>query len=282
MLGTNVSRLLGDFVECPLIIAGAGRSGTTALLNALGEHPEVLTMQGERPFVTYVGGVVQGFEDSPNREWRIGTLNVSNERLYKTYRTLCFESAFGRRGWYALKGIARKRVLPSTIRYWSVKAFPTEAQYYGFLRLYPSARVVAILRNGIDNVNSRMHHATFRDDPFEHHCTEWVYLVGKYDYLSRDPEHAIFVRQEELRDTPEAVFPRVFATCGLSESDKPLQYVRTTVVHPLEESTQTETDAKDFFDQRAPAYESWTEDQRKMFKDICGETMERVGYEVPF
>lgn len=282
MFSINPANLLGDFVDCPLIIAGAGRSGTTALLNALGEHPEVLTMHGERPYVTYVGGVVQDFEDSPNGAWRVGTLNVSNERLYKTYRELCFESAFGKGGWYALKNIARKRVLPSSIKYWSVKAFPTETQYKGFLRLYPSARVVAILRNGIDNVNSRMHHATFRDDPFEHHCTEWVYLVGKYDYLNGDPEHAVFVRQEELRDTPEIVFSKIFDVCGLSQSDKPLQYAQTTVVHPLDKSTRKETDVKAALNQRAPAYESWTDEQRMMFKDICGETMERVGYEIPF
>lgn len=275
-------RLLGRFVDRPIIVAGAGRSGTTALLNALGEHPEVLAMGGERPYVTYVGGVVHEFEDGPNASWRRGTLNFSEERMYGTYRRLCFESAFGKGGWYAYKGVAREKKLPSTIKHWCVKAFPTEAQYEGFLRLYPSARIVVILRNGIDNVNSRMHHPSFRDASFEFHCEEWVYLVSKYDYVNDGLENALLVHQEQLRDAPQAVFDEVFAAFGLSPSDRPRAYAQSTVVHPLDKQTQTDTSAKAVLSKRAPAYEKWTEEQRKTFKDICGETMARVGYEIPF
>jgi hypothetical protein len=41
-------------------------------------------------------------------------------------------------------------------------------------------------------------------------------------------------------------------------------------------------DVKKIMDSRAPVYETWTKEQQNIFKDICGKTMEKLKYEIPF
>jgi hypothetical protein len=50
----------------------------------------------------------------------------------------------------------------------------------------------------------------------------------------------------------------------------------------LDETTQSGIDVKRAFSERRPAHEEWSADEKEMFKAVCGEGMQTLGYEVPF
>jgi hypothetical protein len=54
-------------------------------------------------------------------------------------------------------------------------------------------------------------------------------------------------------------------------------------VHPLADlSTTTGVDIKKTLAERPPAYLEWSAKERDIFKDICGDAMQRAGYELEF
>ena len=79
----------------PVFIVGAGRSGTTVLLKALGQHQLILAMQGEAPFITSVGGSVYLFEYADSKEYYLKSLRVSKKYLYGTLKRMAYEVAAG-------------------------------------------------------------------------------------------------------------------------------------------------------------------------------------------
>ena len=59
-------------------------------------------------------------------------------------------------------------------------------------------------------------------------------------------------------------------------------YAKTTLVHPLDKSTRTDTDAREILAGREAAHARWTDEQKSLFKEICGSSMVELGYRVPF
>ena len=47
-------------------------------------------------------------------------------------------------------------------------------------------------------------------------------------------------------------------------------------------STTEGVDIKKTLSDRPPAYQDWTEEQKKIYKDICGKAMQLAGYEIEF
>lgn len=54
-----ISRLITqNFFNKPIFVVGQGRSGTTALINAIGTHPQVLSVGFESPMISDIGNIV--------------------------------------------------------------------------------------------------------------------------------------------------------------------------------------------------------------------------------
>ena len=90
------------------------------------------------------------------------------------------------------------------------------------------------------------------------------------------------MRHEELRQSPQELFERVFDFLRLPLDQAVVDFVRNTVVHPLDEKTREHADARDEFARRPPPYAIWSEQQKAEFVENCRPSMQRLGYEIPF
>ena len=83
--------------------------------------------------------------------------------------------------------------------------------------------------------------------------------------------------------TPTWCFAAFLKNSGIDYDPKPTEYALTHHVHPLgDESTTKGVDIKKTLSDRPPAYQDWTQEQKEIFKDICGEAMQLAGYEIEF
>lgn len=274
------------FIKKPIFIVGGSRSGTIVLLKSMGRHARVLSTPSEDPFITDVGGMVHSLEfcSEVEKQYYQDTLRISQAYLYDRLRRLALESALGPN--YGLKQLLKlaiiNKVNPLGKRYWCTKTFPGKNVAQGLMKLYPEARFIWILRNGVSVVHSRCLFPAFRDLPFEEHCQHWAGTIERFSYLLEFPE-TVVVHQEELVDDPDRVYRRIFEEFSIDYDPGPTRYALTHHVHPLgDESTTKGVDIKKTLSERPPAYQEWTQEQRKMFKDVCGEAMRIAGYKIEF
>lgn len=283
MLGQTVSR---NFFDNPIFIVGGSRSGTIVLFKALGLHPQILSTPSEDPFITDVGRMAYDLASASERDahYYDRTLRVSRDYIYASLKRLALESAIGRH--YGLKylmrqSIADRKWLPAK-RFWCTKSFPGKNTAEGLQALYPNARFIWILRNGINVVHSRTKFPEFRDLDFSEHCRHWAESIRRFAYLAEMPA-ATVVHQEDLANDPERVFRRIFELVGVPYDAASTTFALNNHVHPLaEERIKEGVNVKEVLGQRTPPHETWSQDQKSAFKEICGGAMAQAGYEIPY
>jgi hypothetical protein len=265
----------------PILVIGAGRSGTSIMLQALGQHSLILSADRESPFLPYVGYLAHPFEFRENRDYHRESLNMTVEQAYVQFRKLCFEAVFGTD--YGLKRRLNDEGRWATLRkrYWCAKTFPNAVEAKGLTRLYPSIKFIYMFRNGYDVVNSRSRFRGMSTASFKEHCHIWAHHAEKYAYLC-EMEEALPVRQEDVAADPDGVFRRVQAFIGVPFEEGPAQFAKTTLIHSLDKKTQQQVNVRQVFEQRRPVYETWTSEQRATFKELCSAGMMKLGYEIPF
>lgn len=282
MLSTIGRLITRNFFHNPIFVVGSGRSGTSVLQRALGQHSKVVSLD-ESPFIPYVGYLLHPFEFRDNSDYHRGYLRTSIDYTYARFRRLCFESAVGEH--YGLRELVKSPAdlisLVAQTRFWCAKTFPNKVESAGLVILYPNAKFLYIYRNGSAVVNSRSHFGQMKQQTFREHCKTWANHVEKYAYLFEMPA-ALAVRQEDLLEQPVELFRRVQAFIGAPYEDAPANYSQTTLVHPLDESTQQDVNATDVLKSRPAPHATWSREQKEMFKDICGDGMNELGYEIPF
>jgi hypothetical protein len=280
----SIGRLLSSpFYANPIVVVGTGRSGTSVLLQALGKHPEIYALPGEAPFLTSIGGSAFLFENGENRTYYLDSLKVSKDYLFEQLRRLGFEVAAG--PWYGLrrmvKGLLGASDTPLRRRFWCAKSFPSQRVTEGLMALYPDIRFVYIVRNGCDVIQSRTKFAGFTHQDFRQHCLNWAAGVEKYRHLSALPQ-CFMTTQEALLADPREVFAHLLMHLDIPPHPGPADFAATTLVHPLDQSTRTNTDARRAIGGRAPPFTTWTAEQKRLFKEICTAPMHELGYQIPF
>lgn len=278
--------LAARFLNHPIFIVGGGRSGTIALLKAMGEHHEILVSPSEDPFIVDIGNLAHSLEFVTERERSAydRTLRVSMDYVRNQIRRLALESALGPH--YGLKYLLvtslKRRTTIWRKRYWCTKTFPTERSAQGLLRLYPGTKFIWIVRNGVNVVHSRTKYHEFRDMEFSEQCKHWANSIKRFSYLFDMPE-AIVVRQEEMLEDADRLFRRIFEHLSIPYDPGPAAYTSTTHVHPLDiRETMTGVDVKKVLRERPPVHEEWTEEWKETFKRVCGPSMQKAKYPIPF
>jgi hypothetical protein len=279
-----LGRLLSvPFFDHPVVVVGTGRSGTSVLLQALGKHPRIYALPGEAPFLTSIGADAFLFEHAENRDYYLDSIKVPKDYLYDRLRRLGFEIAAGPH--YGLKrmikGLLGASETPLRRKLWCAKSFPGEQSTKGLIKLYPTIRFVYIVRNGCAVVQSMTRFKGFARDDFRRHCLRWAEGVDKYRYLTELPQ-SCQVAQESLVASPKDFFELVFDHLELPNHPAAAEFTATTLVHPLDKATRTDTNVKTALVEREPPYAHWTGEQKAMFKEICAQPMSELGYEVPF
>ena len=282
-MGRGIS---SQFIENPIFIIGGSRSGTIALLKAMGKHKSILSAPTEDPFITDIGRMAHNldFFFSVEKEYYLRTLRIPFNYICETLRRLALESAFGPHYGFrhCIRQVVKEKENILTKRHWCTKTFPGQDTAEGLLKLFPNVKFVWILRNGVSVVHSRTKFPEFRDLPFEEHCVHWAESIRRFSYLSKIPQ-ATTVKQEDFANDPDVVFRRIFSHIGIEYDSHPTEFSLTHHVHPLaDESTTKGVDVKKILSERPPAYGDWNDEKKLVFKNICGEAMGIAGYGIEF
>ena len=277
--------LTARFFYRPVFVVGDGRSGTSALLQALGQHPLIFAVPGEAPLITSVGGMASLFECAKDstREYYSESLKTTKPYLYQVLRRLCFETASGENYGLTLctKTLIDNPRLFMSKRYWCAKTFPPEIVANGLLKLYPDSKLIYIIRNGIEVVQSKTRFHGFRENQFSEHCEVWRDNIMKYRYV-KGLESGLEIRHEKLVAHPEDVLRMICIFLNVKFHSSPSDFIKTNLVHPLGERGQVGVDVTSILRRRPPAHGTWSADQRSLFKEICAQAMLETGYAIPF
>ena len=72
----------------------------------------------------------------------------------------------------------------------------------------------------------------------------------------------------------------MFDGVGLDDHPGSDEYCRSSVVHPTQ-TIDSDGTAEEQFLARPRAHEQWTEEERQIFIEVCGPTMQALNYDIP-
>ncbi|CAG1022309.1 sulfotransferase [Methylomonas sp. LL1] len=266
-------------IDNPIFIVGSGRSGTSVLLQALGKHDKIIAFPGEAPFLTTIGGS-GSLLSSENQQYYLSSLKISVNYFYNSLAKFGIESSGGEN--YALKEFAKSILRTKKItlkKHWCAKTFPPESVAHGLAKVYPNAKFIYIVRNGIEVVHSMTKFHGFKQNDFSKQCHIWSDSVEKYHYLHQWP-NALCLRHEQLVHDPKTFFNGIFDFLDLQLNPDCIDFVSTNLIHPLDEPDQKQQDAITQLKQRQSPFSNWPEEQKKIFESICSNSMQLMNYPI--
>jgi hypothetical protein len=239
---------------------------------------------GEAPLFHHVGAIAYAYTGGPAADYYSRSSRIANEDLFAKLRRVAFESKWG--PGYGVRGLLTRRLWHRkrlrSVRYWGGNAYPLgEAEAHGLQQLYPEARFVYIHRNGIENVQSRTRFHGFRADTFRKHAETWARATLESHYLTRW-EAALTISHADFVSDRDATLGRVLDFLGLEPHPGPSEYAAGTLIHPLDQETASDVNVTELLGQRRPAHESWSDEQKQIFKEVCGKAMRLLEYPMPF
>lgn len=254
------------YTSVPLVVVcSVGRSGTTALRRSLAAHPAADSTGNENNVLHDVlhAGRRNCTEQSRKRQMR-----VSQPAYDREFRELLLNLLWPEPN----AAMAPERLLAFS----GLNA--GTAQYLG--AVFSGARVLYIVRNGIEVVSSRMRWAPFGDLTFDEHCAAWA---GEADLVrwGENREDFRLVRHETLRNpaTARAALDDVWAWIGLPSHERCAELLLQKRYHPTSFPGEAQAAEADL-EQRQDRWRFWTAEQREVFAERCGASMRYFGYDI--
>ena len=169
---------------------------------------------------------------------------------------------------------------------------PTPVQLEFLLTLFPNTKVVAIVRNGIEVVSSRMEYQSFSANEFSDHCDVWNRSAEIAAWGSQNESRFFLFRHEWMYDSPAiaARFRSLFLWLAIEHSDAPLKNVGSKLSHPtssdveLVESFESidQSRKQEYFESKRNRWKTWTREQRAIFTEKCSDGMRQLDYQIPW
>ena len=235
-----------------LVLTGVGRSGTTALRQAIGTHPSVISTGHEHNVVFDVLECARRNRSEYSRRY---AMQMTDEMHDSLFRRLIFDLVFPE----------PKTTAGGTCTMVFTNLFPETASY--LIEAMPNARVVCLVRNGVDVLASRMKHKQFRSDDFAQNCKVWTNAASMHAWCT-DRDDAFVIQYERLKADPECVCNEITEFMKIDQSQAPGMHLREHTYHPTHHE--------------GPAWASWSDTDRHTFEMICGDAMHHLGYAIPW
>jgi hypothetical protein len=247
-----------NFLNDPIFIVGCGRSGTTALGEVIGRHPQV------------------AYLNEPRRIWALEPrTDIWTKQARERGGRLVLDAddvdlAIGRK---IAKAFAREVQAQSATRL--VEKLPINTFRIGFVRaIFPDAKFVHLIRNGIEVAQSIARLAQVRDwfgrddykweqlqeyaraegreallawctDDFTRGLLEWRLSVGAARRALRTlpAESSIEIRYEEMITQPETICGKLETFSGLEPNEAMRRYAREELARKSTPAKMTLTPA---------------------------------------
>jgi hypothetical protein len=252
-----------------LIVSGVGRSGTTALRNAVAACSRIDAANRESNFI----------RDLLEVALRNCTLPVRRASMAVTQQEydLVFRRAIL---WLAWPQPRPEPPLPAALCTYT-NLDPETASH--LVQVFPGAKVAYIVRDGIEVVASRMGFEPFAVDSFETNCQRWRPAGAMAKWIASNADAGRLVRHEILRD-PERRDSELAAALdlvGVAYDPACGELLRSAVYHPTQHAGESAAASGDL-EARRERWRTWSKDEREVFERTCRGTMQSLGYAIPW
>jgi len=258
----------------PLLISGIGRSGTSALLKALAEHKEVFSAVkiGEAPFVSSFLNFLVEFENrSPMVDYNLANYRLNEEERKISFSNFIMSNQCG----------SKLDLNEPGKKFWIAKTSLSKPAYEKALELFDEVRIVYIMRNGIEVINSARNFSGFSNLSFEEHCQRWKGNIEGSEYLFDLPMVSV-VKHDQLVANPQATFQSIYKDLKLSDDTAPADFINTNLFNSSFDETTRDEKAKENFKNRLKAWDSWNRQEQDEFVEICDELMSKYDFTRPY
>ena len=135
---------------------------------------------------------------------------------------------------------------------------------------------------------SRRKHAHIANaGDFETHCVAWAHATDIVDWFANQEnkfrERFFLVRHEQLLDPDQCreVFGRIQHRFGLDRSEVCSEFVSENFVSRNAASPDSPL-SEDGSAARERVWENWTGEERSIFERVCGPSMQKLNYSIPW
>ncbi len=274
-----------------LFLCAVGRSGTTVFRTSLGRHPDIYYNDRENNIVMDLQAVAQTNCTVGSRKY---AMVVDQARYNSIFRTAITDLI------WPDAGLRNRPVQIAAIN-------PIGDQLDYLCEVFPLARIVCLVRNGIEVVSSRMRYESFAGNEFESHCDVWNRSRSVIDWGATNEERFRLFRHEWLYSEPQirAQLDELYSWLGIMQSDLPADNILSRLHHPtggLSDSSSSgnntadpepasakidlpclgDTERTAYFKSKSLRWMDWTPAQRATFESSCGSFMCELGYSIPW
>ena len=258
----------------PIFVYGIGRSGTSALLKAVGEHPDFdkFSARGEAPFIAEFIDFLNQFEtQSPNKDYNVKNYKLDSEERSKVFARMMYQLHSASRG-------------PDRARFWTSKISFNERIVGRMEELFPRFGVLYIVRNGIEVVNSSRNFHGFSSMDFEALCRRWNGSVRALRFAEERRDVAM-MRHGDLVSDPHSVLQAAFQKLRVPHSDAPADFISSNIFNssfsPTSSDTEKAVAGRTLSERQTEAWNSWSDSEQETFLSICEPEMRRLNFGIP-
>lgn len=257
-----------------LFQAAVGRSGSTILRRSIGLHRDVYYNGAENNLIQDIAGV--GHLNC-TRKSRVDSMRVDQDKYDDSFRRLICDLTW-----------PDTELRSRSVHFAAIN--PSSDQLDFLCQIFPNAKFVCLVRNGLEVVCSRMKHQSFAGNEFESQCRTWNRCAEMIDWGEANPDRFFLFRHEWTYDSGlvESKLDELFDWTGVSSDPAVVANIRNvidcmpTTQTPKEFSQMDDAEKQIYFREKANRCRDWSDDQRREFKKLCQPLMDRLGYAVPF
>lgn len=260
--------------KSPIIISGIGRSGTSAVIKSVAEHADVVKPNriGEAPFVMHFINFLMDYEDNSSAK----EYNMANYQLDRGQR----EAEFSRLLAMMQYGID---ITAEEIEglYWVAKVSLSEEAFLKMQSVFNDVRVIYVMRNGVEVVNSAKSFDGFSHLEFEQLCKRWVNNIKQCHYVHSSDRCAVIKHHDLVRD-PHETYERVFNELSMENDSAPGDFIKTNLFNSSFNQSSTLKTTANVFEDRLKCWDDWTGEEQSIFIEVCDELMQEYEFARPY